>query len=63
MQTLWLNKMIIYFFNFVEKIVEEGRPLLIIADDVDGDVLPTLLLNKMRGAFNIAVVKCTRIWW
>ncbi|KAF0850882.1 MAG: chaperonin GroEL [Spiroplasma poulsonii] len=41
----------------LEKIVEEGRPLLIIADDVDGDVLPTLLLNKMRGAFNIAVVK------
>ncbi|WP_348734928.1 chaperonin GroEL [Spiroplasma endosymbiont of Ammophila pubescens] len=41
----------------LEKIVEEGRPLLIIADDVDGDVLPTLLLNKMRGAFNICVVK------
>ncbi|WP_425379426.1 chaperonin GroEL [Spiroplasma endosymbiont of Stenodema calcarata] len=41
----------------LEKIVEEGKPLLIIADDVDGDVLPTLLLNKMRGAFNICVVK------
>ncbi|MFW4371134.1 MAG: chaperonin GroEL [Spiroplasma sp. hy2] len=41
----------------LEKIVEEGRSLLIIADDVDGDVLPTLLLNKMRGAFNICVVK------
>ncbi|WP_342268539.1 chaperonin GroEL [Spiroplasma endosymbiont of Aspidapion aeneum] len=41
----------------LESVVETGKPLLIIAEDVDGDVLPTLILNKVRGAFNICVVK------
>ncbi|USS84944.1 chaperonin GroEL [Fructilactobacillus myrtifloralis] len=41
----------------LQSVVEQGRALLIIADDIGGEVLPTLVLNKMRGTFNVVAVK------
>ncbi|MCT7850971.1 MAG: chaperonin GroEL, partial [Lactobacillus iners] len=41
----------------LQEIVQQGKSLLIIADDVDGEALPTLVLNKIRGTFNVVAVK------
>ena len=45
------------FIPLLEEVMRSGRPLFLVAEDVDGEALATLLLNKLRGTLNVVAVK------
>ena len=45
------------FLPVLEKLSQKGRPFLLVADDITGEALATIVLNKVRGTFSVAAVK------
>jgi len=43
--------------NLLEQVVEQNKPLFIIADDIENEVVSTLIVNKLRGTFNVVATK------